>query len=173
MSFYRDFKDFILSYDYDLDKNFVISFPKTGRTWLRYMIKEMIRKSTNKLDVTFTHDHSEIIIEDGVRNDTKFIFDHIRRKRYKRARVIFLVRNPKDVVVSHYHHNKPAHRYEPGGQRQARVRLSVTQYRVRARTSNPRVWASSVRMRSVSSRRKLPVTRSVSRLGSQRNTPGR
>ena len=64
MSFYRDFKDFILSYDYDLDKNFVISFPKTGRTWLRHMIKEMIRKSTNKLDVTFTHDHSEIITED-------------------------------------------------------------------------------------------------------------
>ena len=103
MSFYRDFKDFILSYDYDLDKNFVVSFPKTGRTWLRHMIQEMIRKSTNKLDVTFTHDHSEIITEDGVRNDTKFIFNHIRRKRYKRARVIFLVRNPKDVVVSHYH----------------------------------------------------------------------
>ena len=103
MSFYRDFKDFILSYDYDLDKNFVISFPKTGRTWLRHMIDEMIKKSTYNLDVTFTHDHSEIITEDGVRNDTKFIFNHIRRKRYKRARVIFLVRNPKDVVVSHYH----------------------------------------------------------------------
>ena len=103
MSFYRDFKDFILSYDYDLDKNFVISFPKTGRTWLRHMIDEMIKKSTYNLDVTFTHDHSEIITEDGVRNDTKLIFNHIRRKRYKRARVIFLVRNPKDVVVSHYH----------------------------------------------------------------------
>ena len=43
MSFYRDFKDFILSYDYDLDKNFVISFSKTGRTWLRHMIDEMIK----------------------------------------------------------------------------------------------------------------------------------
>ena len=85
--------------------------------------------------------------------------------------VLGLLRSPTQGKPAR--HNKPAHRYEPGGQRQARVRLSVTQYRVRARTSNPRVWASSVRMRSVSSRRKLPVTRRVSRLGSQRNTPGR
>ena len=61
----------------------------------------------------------------------------------------------------------------PPVRRQTSVRLKVTQYRVRARTSNPNVWDSSVRMRSVSSSRKLPVTRRLSRLGSQRNTPGR
>ena len=103
MTFYRDFKDFIHSFNYDLDQNFVVSFPKAGRTWLRHMIDEMIASSNKNLDIIFTHDFSEVLTEDGTRNDTKLIFNNTNRIKFRRARVIFLVRDPRDVIVSHFH----------------------------------------------------------------------
>ncbi len=100
---YRDFKDFVLSYQYDKDQLFLVSFPKTGRTWLRHMIDSMIDESNQNLNIFYTHDHSEILTEDGIKNNTELIFKNIKRFRFRRAKVIFLVRNPKDVIVSHYH----------------------------------------------------------------------
>jgi len=108
MNLWRDIKDFILSYKYPNNQYFLVSFPKTGRTWLLHMINKMkelsIHPLKNQKNFIFNeHDNSEIIIENGFRNNPLDVFRFLGRNRYRRGKVIFLVRDPRDVVVSHYH----------------------------------------------------------------------
>jgi len=108
MKLWRNIKDIILSFRYPKGQYFLVSFPKTGRTWLMYMINQMKELSDhplkNKAYFIFNeHDNSEIIIENGNRNNPLDIFRFTERYRYKRGKVIFLVRDPRDVVVSHFH----------------------------------------------------------------------
>jgi hypothetical protein len=108
MIFWRDIKDFILSYKYSKNQYFLVSFPKTGRTWLMHMINQIKKQSNCKLKrekyfIFNEHDNSEIIIEDGTRNDPLDVFKFTSRFRYRRGNVIFLVRDPRDVIVSHFH----------------------------------------------------------------------
>ncbi len=105
---WRDIKDLILSYKYPKNQYFLVSFPKTGRTWLMYMIDQMKEQSDHRLKeeksfIFNEHDSSEIIIEDGTRNNPLDIFRVTSRLRYKRGKVIFLVRDPRDVIVSHFY----------------------------------------------------------------------
>lgn len=108
MKIWRDIKDYLLSFKYPKGQYFLVSFPKTGRTWLMHMINQMKDESNhflkNKDDFIFNeHDNSEIIIENGIRNNPLDVFRFTSRLRYKRGKVIFLVRDPRDVVVSHFH----------------------------------------------------------------------
>ena len=108
MKLWRNIKDFILSYTYPKGQYFLVSFPKTGRTWLLHMINQMKELSIHPLKnqkyfIFNEHDNSEIIIENGFRNNPLAIFRFTGRNRYRRGKVIFLVRDPRDVVVSHYH----------------------------------------------------------------------
>ena len=108
MKFWRDIKDFILSYYYPKNQYFLVSFPKTGRTWLNYMLKQMVKQSNhplknNKNFIFNEHDSSEIIIENGTRNNPLDVFKFTTRNRYRRGKVLFLARDPRDVVVSHFH----------------------------------------------------------------------
>ena len=108
MKIWRDIKDFILSYYYPKRQYFLVSFPKTGRTWLMHMINQMKEQSNHILKkeeyfIFNEHDNSEIILEDGTRNNPLDIFKFTSRFRYKRGQVIFLVRDPRDVIVSHFH----------------------------------------------------------------------
>ena len=108
MIFWRDIKDFILSYKYSKNQYFLVSFPKTGRTWLMHMINQIKKQSNCKLKrekyfIFNEHDNSEIIIEDGTRNDPLDVFKFTSRFRYRRGNIIFLVRDPRDVIVSHFH----------------------------------------------------------------------
>ena len=108
MSVVRSIKDFILSYYYPSDQYFLISFPKTGRTWLFYMIDQMKNLSDHPLKSSpyfmfNEHDSSEIIIENGIRNNPLDIYNYKSRYRYRRGKVIFLVRDPRDVIVSHFY----------------------------------------------------------------------
>lgn len=108
MKLWRNIKDFILSFRYPKGQYFLVSFPKTGRTWLMHMINQMKNESDHPLKNTDyfifnEHDNSEIIIENGTRNNPLDVFCFTSRYRYKRGKVIFLVRDPRDVVVSHFH----------------------------------------------------------------------
>jgi len=108
MLFWRNIKDFILSYYYPRGQYFLVSFPKTGRTWLMHMINQLKELSNHPLKnhehfIFNEHDNSEIIIENGYRNNPLDIFQFTGRNRYRRGKVIFLVRDPRDVVVSHFH----------------------------------------------------------------------
>jgi len=108
MKLLRDIKDFILSYYYPRNQYFLVSFPKTGRTWLIHMINQMKEISSHPLkDAEYfifnEHDSSEIIIENGMRNNSADLFKFMGRLRYRKGKVLFLVRDPRDVVVSHYY----------------------------------------------------------------------
>lgn len=122
MRFWNDFKDLLLAFSNPKGKYYLVSFPKTGRTWLMYMLKE-IEKEYIELDSSIsnrfpkkitssflqsvsiekTHDYSEIILENGNRPNPDTIFYYNYRRRFIRSKVIFLVRDPRDVVVSHFH----------------------------------------------------------------------
>ena len=100
---WRNIKDFILSYRYSYGKNYLVSFPKTGRTWLTHMLSKINEMSSDIIDIESTHDLSEIVLEDGFRQDPTILFKFNNRFRFRRSRVLFLVRDPRDVIVSHYH----------------------------------------------------------------------
>lgn len=108
MKLRRNIKDFILSFSYPKWQYFLVSFPKTGRTWLMHMINHLKELSNHPLKhqeqfIFNEHDNSEIIIENGYRNNPLDLFRFTGRNRYRRGKVIFLVRDPRDVVVSHFH----------------------------------------------------------------------
>lgn len=103
MRFWRNIKDLILSYRYPYGKYFLVSFPKTGRTWLLHMLHHIQEESKSDIFIESTHDMSEIIIENGFRQDPNFLFNFPNRFRYRRSKVLFLVRDPRDVIVSHFY----------------------------------------------------------------------
>lgn len=94
---------------------FVVSFPKTGRTWVRMLLgralcwshglpEELIfspielTRAAGVLTTVFTHDKA-IPVEET--NFEPFSSD---KSRYVGKRIIFLVRDPRDAVVSLYFH---------------------------------------------------------------------
>lgn len=74
-----------------------VSYPKSGRTWIRYMLRLL------EMDhlLTFHHDGFEFNSRDHAPHD----FDRISRRDRIAAvdGVIYLSRNPGDVLVSLYH----------------------------------------------------------------------
>jgi hypothetical protein len=70
----------------------VVSYPKSGRTWLRVMLHEL------SIDARFTHTG---IDKKGARKRAENICDGI--DRYFQDRIIFIRRDPRDGVVSYYH----------------------------------------------------------------------
>ena len=105
----------------DPNTTYLISFPKTGVTWLKFMLTQILTKAYNlecnltvdlhKLSrknsqvpkIVWTHDSSHILSEKGTRNDVEEIFSYGNRFKYRKNCVILLVRDPRDIVVSHYH----------------------------------------------------------------------
>lgn len=78
-------------------KRQLISYPKSGRTWLRYMLVQLGQAS----NVHFHHDGFEF--NDGRKPPLNFD-KKARLTRYTDAdRIIHLRRDPRDVMVSLYH----------------------------------------------------------------------
>jgi len=78
--------------------NGVISYPKSGRTWLRVMLDEL-NVQAHFTHALSDHQHARPLNEFS----TKPANDH--------DRVLFLFRDPRDATVSAYHH--VTNRYEP------------------------------------------------------------
>ena len=95
---------------------YIISFPKSGRTWLRILIgktlcerfnlPEEIMLDTHKvtaaagiLRTQMTHDDSSII---GGYKYYRYNELSTDKRKYSKKKVIFLVRNVKDILVSFY-----------------------------------------------------------------------
>lgn len=74
-----------------------VSYPKSGRTWLRYMLTVMGYGDV----LAFHHDGFEF--NDGARPAHNYCLAS-RLKRYRtETRLIYLDRDPRDVIVSLYH----------------------------------------------------------------------
>lgn len=100
---------------------YIISYPKSGRTWLRVLlgktlcehfdISEKYLLNPYKLTIIaqiyrlakvtrteFTHDGSDLI---PPRNFNEL---QLNKSRYSKNKIVFLIRDPKDVCVSSYFH---------------------------------------------------------------------
>lgn len=70
----------------------IVSYPRSGRTWLRLMLHDLT------IEPRFTHVGSKSILQNGP--------DEVcgGMEKYHRRPIIFLHREPRDVLVSYYHH---------------------------------------------------------------------
>lgn len=101
---------------------YLVSFPKCGRTWLTFMLSEIVIRAYNiesekktihirqitknhptLPQILETHDDTQLTDEQGNQGDIQRLFIYGGRLQYLKNKVILLVRDPRDVVVSHYY----------------------------------------------------------------------
>lgn len=87
----------------------VISFPKSGRTWLRVMLSKYFSLQYNHEFVLNFFEYKKhvswklpyIFFHHAISDDLMHV-DKCEIQKRVRAKVVFLVRDPRDVVVSYY-----------------------------------------------------------------------
>jgi hypothetical protein len=93
------------------DDVFLVSYPRSGNTWIRFLLGNLIHPND---PVTFSNVESRI--PEIYFNRDRFL-RHLPRPRMLKShecfqphypRVIYIVRDPRDVAVSFYHHNVKA-----------------------------------------------------------------
>lgn len=106
----------------DRNTTMLVSYPKSGVTWLQFMVAEIFRRHfgiasegpTIRLTeltarhpelpgIKWTHDCGDFIHEDGGRPNAYRLFAYSARWSYRRKRVVLMIRDPRDVVVSNFH----------------------------------------------------------------------
>jgi len=89
------------------DDTFLVSYPKSGNTWLRFLIANLLQSNP---PVGLLDADNMIPIVDG---KAKRFFDAMKSPRVIKShfsflpaykRVIYIVRDPRDVVMSQYHY---------------------------------------------------------------------
>ena len=93
------------------DDVFLVSYPRSGNTWTRFLLGNLIDQ---KDPVTFSNIESRI--PEIYFNRDRFLRQLPRPRMLKShecfqphyPRVIYVVRDPRDVVISFYHHNVKA-----------------------------------------------------------------
>jgi hypothetical protein len=93
------------------DDVFLVSYPRSGNTWTRFLLGNLLYQNS---PVTFSNIESRL--PEIYFNPDRFM-RHLRRPRLLKShecfqphypRVIYIVRDPRDVAVSFYHHNVKA-----------------------------------------------------------------
>jgi Sulfotransferase domain len=91
------------------DDVFLVSFPKSGNTWTRFLIANLIHPEK---PASFSNIHELIPDPEGT---AKRVFDRVPRPRIIKShtcfnpeypRVIYVVRDPRDVALSQYHYHR-------------------------------------------------------------------
>lgn len=97
------------------DDVFLVSFPKSGNTWTRFLLANLRFPDQN---VTWANINRLVPDPSGT---AKRDFDRMSRPRIIKShecfdprypRVIYIVRDPRDVVVSQYHYHRKIRRIE-------------------------------------------------------------
>lgn len=96
------------------DDIFLVSYPKSGNTWIRFLVGNLIS------DKTVNFSNIESIIPDIYQHNQSF-FTKVSRPRIIKSheyfcplykKVIYVVRDPRDVAVSYYFHQKKFRRID-------------------------------------------------------------
>ena len=97
---------------YFYPETIIVSYPKCGRSWLRLIINDSISHNASlseedKLQEDYLHKMDPRISSIGVTHDDgpmlKTPEEILENKRfYKNKKVVFLVRDPRDIVISWY-----------------------------------------------------------------------
>lgn len=108
----------IIDGQHDIDR-FVCGYPKTGRTWLRYMLANYLVDIGNiDIDLTLNNVYSVVPNEptEMVLGQDHFMYDglipkvvmsHSQNKpAFSKGKLVFLTRDPRDIMVSHWLHNR-------------------------------------------------------------------
>jgi len=91
------------------DDVFLVSFPKSGNTWTRFLIANLANPET---PATFANIHALVPDPEGT---AKKILDRIHRPRIIKShecfdprypRAMYIVRDPRDVALSQYHYHR-------------------------------------------------------------------
>jgi hypothetical protein len=99
------------------DDVFLVSFPKSGNTWTRFLIGNLL---SPEQPVSFKNLHQLVPDPEGT---SKRDFDRMPRPRVIKShecfeprypRVIYIVRDPRDVAVSQYHYHRKCRKIEDG-----------------------------------------------------------
>jgi Sulfotransferase domain len=94
------------------DDTFLVSYPKSGNTWARFLIASLVRPN-EKID--FSNVNRMIPGNEVTRNRDLMSMPRpriIKSHQYfdpRYPRVIYIVRDPRDVVVSQYHFQRKRH----------------------------------------------------------------
>ncbi|MGH9513960.1 MAG: sulfotransferase domain-containing protein [Terriglobales bacterium] len=97
------------------DDVFLVSFPKSGNTWTRFLLANLVYPDQR---ASFGNLHK--LIPDP-EDTTKRHFDRMPRPRIIKShecfdprypRVIYIVRDPRDVVISQYHYHRKVRQIE-------------------------------------------------------------
>lgn len=106
---------------FSMARRTIVSYPKSGGTWLNYMLAQAAAASQGKRTgetvdlsrlsqtlpdvprIAWTHDGSEIVNERGDHPDPTPLFSYSGRPAYRGRDVLLLIRDPRDVTVSYYH----------------------------------------------------------------------
>jgi len=78
----------------------IVSYPSSGRTWLRIMLAELGAKPR------FTHANSRLRSGSTPENVASDISEHYHR------RILFLLRDPRDTLASNYNHVTKGHNWK-------------------------------------------------------------
>jgi hypothetical protein len=98
------------------DDVFLVSYPKSGNTWARFLLANLLHPEQS---VTFAN--LRCLVPDFDGGGTKRDFDRMRRPRIIKShgcfdphypRVIYIVRDPRDVAVSQYHYHRKRRKIE-------------------------------------------------------------
>ncbi|MDO0978133.1 sulfotransferase domain-containing protein [Mycolicibacterium frederiksbergense] len=97
----------------------VCSYPKSGRTWVRFLLSNYIQLSLgNNIPVNFQTVYSTVPNREtpahgrGISNsqnipyDLRIAMDHqsFELNEFAGQKIVLLVRDPRDILVSHWHH---------------------------------------------------------------------
>ncbi|MGB5747934.1 MAG: sulfotransferase domain-containing protein [Desulfobacterales bacterium] len=91
------------------DDIFLVSYPKSGNTWVRFLIANLLKNDDELIDF---HSAIKFVPEIGTHTDVIANLDRPRiiksHELYndKYPKVVYIVRDPRDVYVSYYHYLK-------------------------------------------------------------------